>query len=167
MLHLHIKFNLMKLKYEREKHGHILANWGVIRQLVCEKHDIEQKDLDVLLYFYGTNQGYFKYADFLQYRRAFPHFRNRFKSYMDKGFFTYYRKCAPKQPAVFTMSTKGGNIIARMYMQLFGEIPIRSATEKTHMYGKALPLHESAVKAGLVAKMNEASKQLRLSPESE
>lgn len=157
----------MKLKYEREKHGHILANWGVIRQLICEKHGIEQKDLDVLLYFYGTNQGYFKHVDFLQYRKAFPHFRNRFKSYMAKGLFTHYRKCAPKQPAIFTLSSKGNNIIARMYMQLFGEIPIRSATEKTSMYGKALPLHEAVVKSGLVQKINEGSRQRHLSLESE
>lgn len=156
------------LRYESVKHRHILANWGVVRQLVCEKHGLDQKDLDVLLYFYGTKQGIFSYENFKLYRRSFPHFRNRFDSYLKKKkLFVHYRKPAPKQPALFMLSHSAVAIVDTMYRQLFGEIPIRTATDKTTMYGKALPLHEKAVSSGLVDLMNAESKQLRLSPESE
>lgn len=155
------------MKFECQKHRHILANWGVIRQLTCEKHNIDQKDLDVLLYFYGTKQGYFKHTDFAQYRRAFPHFKNRFSTYVKKGFFCNYRKAAPKQAAVFMLSHKGVALITTLYKQLFGEMPIRYASEKTYMYGHALPKHGKVVASGLVHKINEANKQRHLSLESD
>ena len=153
------------LRYERELHGHILANWGVVSQLVCEKHNLEQKDLDVLLFFYGNRVVHFKRQDFYLYRRSFPHFKWRFSSYIKKGLFAHYRRAAPKQQAVYTLGNRGIHIVHQLYRQLFGDLPIRTDCKKTSMYKKDLPLHRKAVESGLVEIMNRANKQQRLSPE--
>lgn len=153
------------LKYEREKHGHILANWWVVKQLVCEKHGLNDKDINVLLYFYGTKRGHFQRKDFDVIKQSFPYFRYRFSSYLQKGLFCHYRRASIGRPAIFMLSNKGTNIVQTMYRQLFGELNIRTETKKVSMYGKPLPIHAHAVASGLVDSMNLANRQRRLSPE--
>ncbi len=149
------------MKFEKEKHRHILQNWGVISQLVCEKHNIKQKDLDILLYFYGHDKGYFKKSDFLLYRRAFPHFRNRFASYLKNGWFAYHRHHAPHRVAIYCLSTKATTIVTLLYKQLFGDLTIRYGYDKTTKYGHELTKHSHVVKSGLAKAMNEENRVLR------
>lgn len=150
------------IKFQKEKHGHLLAYYRVVSRLLCEKHKLNQHQLELLLFFYGSEGNkYFGIDDFQRYRKSFPGFPLRFAIMLKKGWFVNFRKAAPRQKALYQLSNKATQVITVFYRQLFGEITIRTDCNATSYYGKPLPMHRHVVDSGLLDIINNETAKRR------
>lgn len=172
------------IKYSQQKYGRILMYYGVISRLVCEKHNIKNKELEMLLFLYG--HGIFKRKDFIEFRKGMPFTVTTFDGLVKKGWvyiFAYETKTAKgnrklkpgSHTAIYDLSAQCKSIITYMYKQIFGEIAI-TEQYNTSRYKENIEIrnkknkilvHKKAIASGLVKNANGQWKKLRESSDKE
>lgn len=150
------------MKFDKSKHGRMLMYLRPIRIHICERHQINEPDLEMLLYLFGV--GYFKRSDFKQFQATYPFDYHRFNKLLAKGWFHMWRKNVGNKAAIYELTQKGKQVVIDMYRKIFGEQDVSELYRKTEYCGMR-SRHMKAVNSGLISRMNKENKQQRQTPE--
>lgn len=132
-----------------------LKYWRVIRQYIKVKYELQQEDLDMLLFLYSEK--YFSKDKFDEYNTLMSWSTTRFYSLRKRGWIEMFRKKMKNRRAVYKLSSKAINLIRLIYKKLRGEeIPTNSGYNK--MFAKNVS-YSDKVYRNMIIKMNEDIRQ--------
>jgi hypothetical protein len=139
-----------------------LKYWRVVRQYVKVKYELNQADLDMLLFLYS--ESYFDKNKFEEFDSLLSWDIQRFERLRQSGWIVVFRKRVGSHRTIYQLSIKANRMIQSIYRKLSGEeIPVSNSQNK--MFAKNVS-HSDKVYRDMILRMNAAIKQQRhLSPE--
>ena len=141
-----------------------LKYWRVIRQYAKIKYELNQCDLDMLLFLYS--EGYFRSSRFREYEQLLSWDKERFDRLLAKGWIEVFRKANTNggKAAIYKLPIKTTRMIQTLYRKLNGEeIPTSFASNPMFMKNVS---YTDKVYRNMIKEMNKVIKQqLRRSPE--
>ena len=134
-----------------------LKYWKVIRQYVKVKYELNQADLDMLLFLYSEK--YFDKAKFDEFDALLSWDVKRFESLRERGWIVTFRTRQVGNKAIYQLSVKADYMIKSIYRKLSGEeIPVSQSQNK--MFAKNVSYLDK-VYQDMIRKMNAIIKQQR------
>jgi hypothetical protein len=137
-----------------------LKYWRVIRQYVKIKYELNQADLDMILFLYS--EVYFSKDKFTEFTRLVGWDSKRFKRLQSQGLIESFRKYDPqtKRRAVYKLSYKATRMVNMIYKYLRGEEIISESYKKNPLFKKN-KRYRDAVMRGAVLQLNDSIRQLQ------
>lgn len=119
----------------------LLENQYVVRKYFQKKHDINLRDLEILLYLYP--KGYFSRADY----KAYPlHFSNlRIQVMIRKGHIQVFQEGENMDKHVYSLTQSTKHKVQTYYKLLTGELQIPVIGENNPMIRKDATPHEQKI----------------------
>lgn len=134
-----------------------LKYYKVIRHYIRIKYELNQADLDMLLFLYSEK--YFDRAKFDEFDAILSWDRNRFDTLVKKGWIVAFRKRAAGNKAIYQLSVKSDYMIKSIYRKLRGEeIPVSQSQNK--IFAKNVSYLDK-VYQDMIRRMNAVIKQQR------
>jgi hypothetical protein len=96
-----------------------LKYWKVIRQWVKARYELDQADLDMLLFLYTEN--YFNRAMFQEFNNIISWDTDRFNRLLRENWIEGHRESAHNTRAVYRLTYKSKRMIYSIYQKLSGE----------------------------------------------
>lgn len=118
----------MSLKLGEEESKHYLAWLPVVRNFYMKKHNINRQDLEILFMLQAMK--YFSREEFYHCCAIFTWNKLRFKSFVDKGYVTCFRKRTNKQKSVWKLTPKCTGMLNSIYNVLNGKIQLSEKGDK-------------------------------------
>ena len=132
-----------------------LKYWRVIRQYAKVKYELNQADLDMLLFLYSEK--YFDTSRFQEFNELLSWDKSRFGSLKRRGWIEVFRKRMGTRRAIYQLSYKSMRVINTLYKKLNGEeIPVSST--QNPMFKKNVP-YTDKVYRNMIKDMNAFIKQ--------
>ena len=149
----------------KSRNNDYLKYWKVIRQFIKSKYQINQADLDMLLFLYS--ESYFSKDKFMEFNNILSWDVNRFNRMLHDGWIGYFRKGKGRTKSLYELSYKGTRMIDSMYKKLNGE-EIPSTMNGNPMFFKNVK-YSDKVYRNMIIEMNKEIKAIkqrqRLTPE--
>jgi len=134
-----------------------LKYWRVIRQYVKIKYQLNQADLDMLLFLYSEK--YFDRDKFEEFDSLLGWDVQRFERLKREGWILFFRKRAGKFKAIYQLSIKATRMIQSIYRKLNGEeIPVSNSQNKMFLKNVS---YSDKVYRNMIKEMNAVIKQQR------
>ena len=97
-----------------------LKYWRVVRFYVKLKYELNQEELEMLLFLYSER--YFKRVDFEEYKKGMDWNEQHFKNLHKRGWIITFRNRRPslKEGAIYQLSHKARGVIKSIYQKLLG-----------------------------------------------
>lgn len=135
-----------------------LKYWKVVREYMKIKHDLNQAEIDLMLFLYSER--YFSKYTIAKFSKILTWDKRRFDSLIERGWISTFRAKHPKSKPLYELSMKGQRMVSDIYKILNGEeIPTVSiynpVFRKTASHGEKLL-------ANAITDMNAFIKQQRL-----
>ena len=105
-----------------------LKHWRVVRYYIKRKYNLNQSDLDLILFLYS--EGRFTKKIFDDYEAVFNWERKRFKRLMNEGWIVTWRKQHGRRYSLYELSHKAKTLVNRAYKILNGEEKIPSTPKR-------------------------------------
>jgi hypothetical protein len=136
-----------------------LKYWKVIRQYVKIKYNLNQADLDMLLFLYS--EAYFNKDKFDEFTRLVGWDSKRFKRMLRDGWLESFRKSDPKthRRALYKLSFKAKHLVTLIYKYLSGEQLIAESYVNNPLLLKKSKRYRDAVMRGAVSQLNDTIRQ--------
>lgn len=132
-----------------------LKYWRVVRQYVKIKYELNQSDLDMLLFLYSEQ--YFDKDKFLEFDKLLGWDKYRFEDLRRAGWIQIFRKRAGKYKALYQLSIKANRMIQSIYRKLNGEeIPVSNSQNKMFLKNVS---YTDKVYRDMIIEMNKVIKQ--------
>lgn len=111
----------MKERYYKQKHykNDFMKYWKIVRHWLRVKHELNQMDLDMLLFLFS--EGYFTLKTFKEYETMFSWNKKRLNSLIERGWIHIWRKKAPGKVQLYEITPHCRAVIQNMYRKLNGE----------------------------------------------
>lgn len=129
----------------------MLENLYVVRSFVLKKYNISNQMLEMLLRLMGLKL--FTWADFAETPRRFT--LNRWSSVMDSGYVNLVMDHKKMEQRIYSLNTKGRNIVVNFYEYLVGEKKIPIEPSKNPMAHKKKQVAFDKKKLAFIKKLNE------------
>jgi len=151
------------MRFDQQKHGHILKYLRPVTIHIRERYKITQSDLDCLLFLFA--QGPYRLSEFRLFESSFPFSIKRHEELVRRGFVIKLRGRTMSSAAhLYDLSYQSKIMVMNMYKMLLGEIEIPMAVkERVHRPYSAS--HKKNVRKGLIDKINKENRERRLSLE--
>lgn len=134
-----------------------LKYWRVIRYFVKVKYNLNQAELDTLLFLYS--ESYFSKDKFAEFNELLPWDVKRFDKLLKDGWIEVFRKRSGKYKGLYQLSYKSIRMITSVYKKLNGEeIPV--SLSQNSMFHKNVP-YSDKVYRNMVKEMNSFIRQQR------
>ena len=134
-----------------------LKYWRVIRQYAKIKYELNQCDLDMLLFLYS--EGYFDRDKFKEFDSLLGWDVMRFQRLLKEQWIVIFRKRLKNHKVVYQISDKSVNLVRLIYKKLSGEeIPVSVSHNK--MFAKNVA-YSDRVYREMILEMNKVIKQQR------
>lgn len=92
--------------------------WRIIRYYYTQKYQINERDLDLLLYLYSEK--YFTKNDCYLFLQTLPWDKSRFTKLRKKGFLDIHSHAHKNRSTIWKMTFKGKKLVASLYAKLNG-----------------------------------------------
>lgn len=143
-----------------------LKYWKVIRQYVKARYELNQSDLDMLLFLYS--EGYFGKDRFKEFAELVSWDRDRFERLRQNGWIENFRAGRRGVKGLYCLSFKAKRMINSIYKKLSGE-EIPMTAENNPMFKKKVK-YSDKVYRNMITRMNQETRNakaqgLHLSPE--
>jgi len=152
---VHINLHEDKEKYSKMQYIQIykgydmLENIFVVRTYIQKYYDIDFSTLELLLKLMGLKV--FSRIDFSELPRSFSH--ARFKALQESGFINLLSNHRDEAQRLYTLNTKGKNIVVNFYKYLSGEEKIPTDSKKNPMAHKRTQVAFDKKKMDLIEKL--------------
>lgn len=134
-----------------------LKYWKVIRQYVKIKYELNQSDLDMLLFLYSEK--YFDRDKFSEFETLLGWDKQRFENLRQKGWIVVFRKRMGNRKAIYQLPIKATRMIQNIYRKLSGEeIPVSPSQNKMFLKNVS---YSDKVYRNMIIEMNKIIKQQR------
>ena len=137
-----------------------LKYWRVIRQFVKIKYELNQSDLDMLLFLYSEK--YFGRDKFDEFDSLLGWDVTRFFTLQKKGWIIKFRNRVGNRKALYQLTIKTTRMIQSIYRKLSGEeIPVSNTNNKMFLKNVS---YSDKVYRNMIIEMNKTIKQQRHQP---
>lgn len=135
-----------------------LKYWKVVRHYIRVKHDLNQAEIDLMLFLYSER--YFSRYKIAEFSKLLTWDTRRFDSLVERGWISTFRAKHPRSKPIYELSMKGQRMVASIYNILNGEeIPTSSSANPLFRRNAS---HGDKLFANAIKEMNESIRQQRL-----
>jgi hypothetical protein len=134
-----------------------LKYWRVIRQYVKIKYELNQADLDMLLFLYSEER--FAKSKFQEFSELVSWDVGRFNRLLRDGWIENFRRRTSRRRALYSLSFKAKRMITSIYKKLSGE-EIPMTAENNPMFKKNVSFTDKVYR-NMIKTMNAHTKQTK------
>ncbi|CAL2094834.1 hypothetical protein [Tenacibaculum sp. 190524A02b] len=153
---IQVKFGNDKDKYSKKRYAYVYKSYDlaenmyVVRTYIQKRYNLDRHILEILLKLQGMK--IFTRAMYSDLPKSFTY--SRWSSILESGYISLIMDDEDTDKRIYTLSTRGRNIVVKFYEYLSGEkkIPENSALNPMANKNKAIPFDKK--KMDLIKKMN-------------
>ena len=134
-----------------------LKYWRVIRQWAKVKYEVNQQDLDMILFLYSEK--YFDKDKFAEFNTLMAWNKNKFRDLVQRGWIEVFRKRTSYRKEVYKLTRKANAMVTSLYNKLNGE-EIPTSNSYNRMFLKNVS-YTDKVYRNMIIEMNKTIKQQR------
>lgn len=139
----------------RKRNNDYLKYWRVVRQFVKVKYNLNQADLDVILFLYSEK--YFGSEKFREFNEILSWDKKRFTRLVREGWIESFRKREGARKALYQLSFKASRMVDMIYKKLNGEEI--SMNDTVNPMFKRNVSYSDKVYRNMIKEMNKATRQ--------
>lgn len=139
----------------RKRNNDYLKYWRVVRQFVKVKYNLNQADLDVILFLYSEK--YFGSEKFREFNEILSWDKKRFGRLVREGWIESFRKREGAKKALYQLSFKASRMVDMIYKKLNGEEI--SMNDTVNPMFKRNVSYSDKVYRNMIKEMNKATRQ--------
>ena len=139
----------------RKRNNDYLKYWRVVRQFVKVKYNLNQADLDVILFLYSEK--YFGSEKFREFNEILSWDKKRFTRLVREGWIESFRKREGAKKALYQLSFKASRMVDMIYKKLNGEEI--SMNDTVNPMFKRNVSYSDKVYRNMIKEMNKATRQ--------